>query len=134
MHKSKDRGGLGLKKARVQNLALLLQLGWKLTAEEGNLWVGNVRDKYLKNNSLPSWPLRRFASHVWRSIVSTKPILDMGIKWSIGDGKSNDISKDWWCGTGTLELDYPGQNTNNNVRVKELIDDNGTGTLLSLPI
>lgn len=56
----------------------------------------------------------------------------MGIKWSIGDGKSVDISKDWWCGTGTLELDYPGQNTNNNTRVKELIDDNGNWNLTQL--
>lgn len=56
----------------------------------------------------------------------------MGIKWPIGDGKSVDISKDWWCGTGTLELDYPGPNTNNNMRVKELIDDNGNWNLTQL--
>lgn len=44
----------------------------------------------------------RPVSHIWGSIVSTKPIIDAGIKWTLGNGKLVDIWKDWWCGDKAL--------------------------------
>lgn len=50
--KSKDKGGLGLRKAKTQNLALLMKLGWKLINSDESLWVRILKDKYLKNPNL----------------------------------------------------------------------------------
>lgn len=43
--KSKDHAGLGIKKARDQNLALLTKLDWNLTFKDGSFWVDIIRDK-----------------------------------------------------------------------------------------
>ncbi|KAG5529761.1 hypothetical protein RHGRI_030220 [Rhododendron griersonianum] len=119
--KGKDNAGLGIKKARDQNLALLSKLGWSLSNNEGHLWVDIMNDKYLRTHSLSSWPKERPASFTWRSILSTSGVLRAGTKWVIGDGKKVDIWLDWWCGTTPLALLYPGDHTNSNFTVSTLI-------------
>lgn len=62
--KDKDCGGLGIKSAKKQNLALLAKLGWKMYTQEDCLWVNILRDKYLCNHDIFSWPRHRPASHI----------------------------------------------------------------------
>lgn len=63
--KSKDGGGLWLKKAPDQNLAFLSKLAWKVSnPEEEGLWVSILRDKHMSNQSISSWPRNRSASHL----------------------------------------------------------------------
>ena len=50
--KSKRDGGLGIRKAKDTNLALLSKLGWKIQTEKKVLWVEILRKKYLSNHSL----------------------------------------------------------------------------------
>ncbi|KAI8563661.1 hypothetical protein RHMOL_Rhmol03G0126400 [Rhododendron molle] len=121
--KSKEGGGLGLKKAKDQNLASLTKLAWKVSNEEEGLWVSILRDKYLSNHSISSWPRRRPASHTWRSILDTKLVMDKGVKWIIGDGKSVSIWHDWWCGEKPLALSHPGSHTTSSQKVESLIID-----------
>ncbi|XP_028066585.1 uncharacterized protein LOC114269469 [Camellia sinensis] len=55
--KSKRNGGLGIRQARVQNLALISKLGWKLTINSDELWCKILKAKYLKHHqSLTSPP------------------------------------------------------------------------------
>lgn len=98
--KNKDFGGLGLKKARTQNLALLMKLGWKLYNKDDSLWAKILREQYLHSHSIQTWPRNRNASHIWRSIIHTRNTLNKGIKWSIGNGSYVDLWNDWWCGHG----------------------------------
>lgn len=121
--KSKDCGGLGLKKAKTQNLALLSKLSWKVATQEDSLCVTILRDKYLRNCNITSWPRKRKASHVWRNILDTKHILDKGLKWTVEDGKSVDIWKTWWCGNSPIAISYPGNHTTSNQRIEDLIVD-----------
>lgn len=122
--KSKEGGGLGLKKAKDQNLAFLTKLAWKVSNdEEAGLWVSILRDKYLSNQSISSWPRRRPASHLWKSILDTKQVIDKGVKWIIGDGKTVKIWHDWWCGDKPLALSHPGIHTNSSQKVECLIMD-----------
>lgn len=44
--KPKDLGGLGLRKTRVNNAALLAKLGWSLIAKPNALWVKVISAKY----------------------------------------------------------------------------------------
>lgn len=90
--KDKDVGGLGLRKAQTQNMALLTKLGWKLVCQDDSLWANILRDKYLKHCTLQTWPRNRSASHSWRSIIHTRDIIKEGTKWIIGDGQSVDLS------------------------------------------
>ena len=50
----KDLGGLGIRKMREVNLALLSKLGWKLLCNTDSMWVAQLRGKYLSFNSLLS--------------------------------------------------------------------------------
>lgn len=73
------------KKARDQNLALLSKIGWKVSNQDESLWAHILRDKYLSNHTISSWPRNRPASHVWRIIVDTRHVLEKEVKWIIGD-------------------------------------------------
>lgn len=68
--KKKDNGGLGLKKANVQNLALLSKLSWKMVNEKESMWRHTLREKYLKNHTAMSWPKNRPAfPHIYREVL-----------------------------------------------------------------
>jgi hypothetical protein len=47
-------GGLGLRKMREVNLALVSELGWKLLTKSDRVWVSQLHYKYL--NSVFSFP------------------------------------------------------------------------------
>lgn len=59
----KSQGGLGIKKARDQNLALLTKLEWNLLSNKGDMWCDMLKAKYLRNNSLYDWHKGKRASH-----------------------------------------------------------------------
>ncbi|KAL7215762.1 hypothetical protein ACSBR1_027827 [Camellia fascicularis] len=101
----KKKGGLGIKKARDQNLALLSKLGWNL--------------------------IGRNASHVWRGIWATRNCLRRAVKWKVGDGNIINVWKDWWCGECSFErtvlstLPLSQNNVTACGTVKELIEEDG---------
>lgn len=130
--KSKDKGGLGLKKAKVQNLALLSKLGWHMHNGKSNLWTSVLHSKYLKKHNFSECPPKSASSHIWKGILHTRPLLEKGIKWIIGDGEYVSSWKDWWCGSEPLATIYPGHHTNSGDKVKLLIDSNGDWNLTSI--
>ena len=50
--KPKSKGGLGLRKMKVQNKAYMMKLGWKLMNRRDDLWVKVIRSKYKCGNDL----------------------------------------------------------------------------------
>lgn len=90
----KKLGGLGIRKTRNQNLALLTKLSWKLICEGGALWKDVLKNKYLKTTNLNEWPRSRPASHVWRGILKTRSTLRKGVKWEIDNDKNVDLWSD----------------------------------------
>ncbi|XP_028099143.1 uncharacterized protein LOC114298722 [Camellia sinensis] len=50
--KPKKLGGLGIRKARNQNLVLLVKLSWKWICEEEALWKDVLKSKYLTSSNL----------------------------------------------------------------------------------
>jgi hypothetical protein len=52
----KDLGGLGLRKMREVNLALISKLRWKLLNRSDSMWVTQLHYKYLNSSSLLSLP------------------------------------------------------------------------------
>ncbi|GMQ00802.1 hypothetical protein CsSME_00047717 [Camellia sinensis var. sinensis] len=102
--KSKSNGGLGIRQARVQNLALISKLGWKLTINSDELWCKILKAKYLKDQSVSNWPNQRRASHTWKSIIRNEEVQSKNIKWNVGIGENIALWTDWWCGNQPLKL------------------------------
>lgn len=80
--------GLGLRKAREQNSALLTKLGWNLLNDNSKLWCQILQSKYLKNHSFFSWSQKKNPSHIWKSIYDTRDILRNCVKWRVGNGET----------------------------------------------
>ncbi|CAL5387167.1 unnamed protein product [Camellia sinensis] len=104
--KTKQEGGLGLKRAEDQNIALLAKLEWKMLSEKDF------------NYST--------ASHTWRSIIKTRELLKKGIRWTVGDGKSISLWNDYWYGEGTIAKQCTGDPHLPNMKVADIIQDGGS--------
>ncbi|CAL5422878.1 unnamed protein product [Camellia sinensis] len=130
--KSKQEGGLGIKRAEDHNLALLTKLGWKLISDKDTQWSAVLRGKYLHKESLMDWPSNRLASHTWRSIIKTRDLLKKCVKWPIGNGQNISFWNDWWYGETTIASQCPGDHTSNYLKVTEVIKEYGPWNLDSL--
>lgn len=96
-----------------------------MTINSDSVWATVLRDKYLQNYSISNWPSTRVASHIWKWIIHTRHFIAKGTKWTIGDGSSVDLWKDWWCGPSPLGLRYPGPHADAGMKVKDITDCNG---------
>ncbi|KAL7228890.1 hypothetical protein ACSBR2_007559 [Camellia fascicularis] len=122
---SKKMGGLGLRRAKSQNLALLAKLGWKILIKKDCLWVKVLEAKYFSNSDLFSYSKKKSASHIWRGILQTRAILKKGVKWYVGDGSRISILYDWWCGDEALASIFPNHPLITSDKVASLLDVKG---------
>lgn len=85
----KVQGGLGLRRAANMNKAMLAKTYWRLLTEPDNLWSKVIRGKYdvWKPLHLCTNTLAR-SSNIWRSLTWSSDVLNLGIKWKIGNGES----------------------------------------------
>ncbi|OMO87284.1 reverse transcriptase [Corchorus capsularis] len=98
----KGNGGLGLRKARISNVALL--------------------SKFL---DVETWGR---ASSTWRGLLRTKDCVQRGSRWLIGDGKSISLWYDWWVGDGPLIKEVPPstQVPSLSCKVASILQDDGS--------
>ncbi|CAL5358759.1 unnamed protein product [Camellia sinensis] len=122
---SKKFGGLGLRKAKLQNSALLSKLGWRTICKDSSLWVKVLERKYLLNDQLMTYSSKRNSFLTWRGILKSRDVLRKGIKWGVGDGSKISIWHDWWCREASLSFQYPNHNSINMDKVDKLM--NGLG-------
>nr|XP_024930509.2 uncharacterized mitochondrial protein AtMg00310-like [Ziziphus jujuba var. spinosa] len=94
--KPKELGGLGFRKFKDLNVALLAKLNWKLASGEECLWTRLMKVKYLKNDSFFSYKLKKGTSWVWKGIIKSRDALRTGACFRVGDGSSIDLWKDPW--------------------------------------
>ncbi|GKV52575.1 hypothetical protein SLEP1_g59152 [Rubroshorea leprosula] len=95
---SKEEGGLGLRSAWSNNRALVSKLGWKMITNDESLWCKALRAKYLKNKSLFNVQPPPSSSATWRSILSCRDVLKMGLRWRVGTGDNINFWNDIWVG------------------------------------
>ena len=82
----KKRGGLGIRRARWTNTALLGKIIWDMLSKPGKLWVQLLSSKYLRENSLLNARRKNGDSYIWRSITKAIQALEDGYKIRIGNG------------------------------------------------
>lgn len=128
---SKDKGGLGLRKAKETNKALLAKLGWRILQNESALWIQVMKEKYLRNNSLWSAPRKRDASAAWRGILDARKLLRAGVIWRIGDGQNTKFWIDRWISDGSLDklTTNPFPETMETLTVSQALNPDGTWCL-----
>ncbi|CAL5362434.1 unnamed protein product [Camellia sinensis] len=130
--RSKADGGLGIRKARDQNAALLTKLGWNMLRDTNKLWCKVLHSKYLQKNTFFNWPLQKRSSHVWKSICKNRDYLKKGVKWNVGNGEHISLWCDWWCGKQPLAINYISQQGNGLQKVSSVLDDEGNWDIAAL--
>ena len=73
----KALGGLGLRKMKDVNLALIAKLGWKLLTSADSLWVSQLSGKYLCLNLFSPPSSISATSWLWKGIIKTKPFISL---------------------------------------------------------
>jgi hypothetical protein len=101
-------GGLGLRKMREVNLALVTKLGWNLLTKTDSLWVSQLHCKYLNSCTFLSPPsLSSSSSWLWKGILKTLPFISKGAYHKIHSSSSLLIWSSSWIPTITALTPTP---------------------------
>ena len=88
--KPKEKGGLGVRRLRDLNKALLAKVGWRLGESTTN-WSKIMKAKYLSNShfsyNLYNNDLPR-GSKIWMNIMKSIGLLREGVRWITGNGQT----------------------------------------------
>ena len=123
---AKEDGGLGIKRSKSQNLALLASRAWKLHFSTGEVWAKLFKSKYPDARS----------PHCCKSIVHkglcmAARICDRGKGWLIQNGLSIKVWHDNWFGPETLRdrISGPLSSQDATLRVCDLWDSSNNWDL-----
>lgn len=83
----KKDGGLGVRRAREANTAMLGKLVWDMQHDTNKLWVQLVKAKYYQS-SMFLFAKPKTGSHTWNSISKAKLALQEGYSFKLGDGNT----------------------------------------------
>ena len=61
----------------------------------------------------------------FRVNLNARDILAKGTKWTVGNGKNISFWKDWWYGDGPLASIFPRPQTQEDVKVADMISEEG---------
>ncbi|KAL0289990.1 UNVERIFIED_CONTAM: hypothetical protein Sradi_7060100 [Sesamum radiatum] len=105
--KPQVQGGLGIRRVRHMNLALLLKQVWRILQEDPtSIWVAWVLRYRLRNQ--PLWTVNASSSSwCWRKLVKTSVLLKEGLEYRVGDGHKFWLWTDLWHPRGPLINHFP---------------------------
>ena len=75
----KAEGGLGFKKLKEFNLALLAKQGWQLQHRHDTLVYRMLKAKYFSHREFSQASLGNNPSYTWRSIMAAQTIMKQGL-------------------------------------------------------
>jgi hypothetical protein len=122
----KKDGGLGFRKNKNFNKALLAKLAWMVVSNRNSICMKLVRSKYkVRGDWLFKDPVKN-SSPLWRAIEKTKKLITKGACFLVGDGTSINVRKDPWI---PWLQDFKARPKNDNdqqfpIMVSSLIDSN----------
>lgn len=94
---TRQRGGLGIRKARECNIAMLGKHVWDMIHAPQKLWVRILLAKYLRGSHILHVTKQNGASYVWNSIFKALQYLRQGFKIRIG-AREVSLWFDPWLG------------------------------------
>ena len=89
-------GGLGFKKIKSLNSALLAKLAWMIASKRDSLCIRILRAKYKVKEDWLRTEAARHASPIWKAIEKAREVVRKGACFIIGDGESVDVWLDPW--------------------------------------
>lgn len=92
----KKWGGLGFRKLREFNMAMLSKQAWRLVQHPTSLVARVYKAKYYPNASFLEAKKGSNPSFIWTSIMETQETIRSCSRWRVGDGNSIHIWKDRW--------------------------------------
>lgn len=92
----KKVGGMGFRKIREFNTALLGKQAWRLIQYPNSLVSRIFKAKYFKDSNFLDAKLGSSPSFVWRSILHSQAIIKANCRWRVGNGNSIRIWEDPW--------------------------------------
>jgi hypothetical protein len=92
-------GGLGIRKMREVNLALISKLGWQLLNNLDSLWVSQLQCKYLNSTSFLSHSPLSSSSWLWKCILKSQSFISKGAYFRIHSQSSLPIWSSLWIPT-----------------------------------
>ena len=72
-------GGMGFRDLKAFNLALLAKQGWRILKNSDSLVYKVFKAKYFAETTFLEAQMGRKTSHIWRSILSTREVIKMGV-------------------------------------------------------
>lgn len=92
----KDHGGMGFRNLQDFHLALLAKQLWRLISQPNLLMSKILRAKYFPQGGLLNAVAHDQASWLWKSWLGAKKIMQLGLRFQVGDGKSIRIWDSPW--------------------------------------
>ncbi|KAM1551665.1 hypothetical protein ACFX10_043768 [Malus domestica] len=119
--KQKKVGGLGFKDIQCVNLAFLAKIGWRITQNPSSLLASVLRDKYFPGKTFGEAPKGKFTSWGWKGLFEARKVLQLGLRWRVGNGYNINIRKDPWFPKPSTFKVKPKANLE-GTKVSDLID------------
>ncbi|KAL0284495.1 UNVERIFIED_CONTAM: hypothetical protein Sradi_7195600 [Sesamum radiatum] len=105
--KSKEEGGLGIRRVLFMNQALMLRHIWRiLQRDPRSIWVAWVLRYRLRNQTLWTSSVTT-APWCWRKLIKLCPLLRDGLDYRVGDGCQFKLWGDIWHPRGPLLHSFP---------------------------
>jgi hypothetical protein len=127
----KSLGGLGFRKMREVNLALVSKLGWKLHTRSDSMWVTQLSGKYLNSGSFLSPPPLSSVSWLWKGILRSRSIISQGSCHKVHPHSSLPIWTSPWIPSLLSFIPSPAPNSSPppNLVVSDLITPSASWNL-----
>jgi hypothetical protein len=98
----KGEGGLGIRRIRDMNKALLASLIWRLISRQKSLWVAWVYSYHLHDRTFWNYKQRNNCCWSWRKLCQLRPVFRQHFWYLIGDGSQTNAWYDQWDKIGPL--------------------------------
>jgi len=122
----KNIGGLGFKRLREFNIALLAKQGWRLLIHPQSLVSRILKARYYPNTSFLEAKLGHNPSYIWRSVLAGQDVLRQGVMRRVGNGVETLVwGAPWLADTGDPNLATPCVDELRTARVCNLFDEHG---------
>ena len=77
---------MGFRVLKAFNLALLAKQGWRILKNPDSLVHKVFKAKYFAETTFMEAQMGKRPTYIWRSILSTGEVINIGSRWGIGNG------------------------------------------------
>lgn len=93
---TKKEMGIGFKDLKSFNMAMVAKQGRHLMKNPDKLVAREFKARYYPNSSFLKASQGHNSSFAWRSLCKTRVVLNLGCRWSIGDGSKIKVMYELW--------------------------------------